>query len=129
VCEPNGSIAVLGAGGAVLVSAFIRHTQPRYVVPVLLSHYRTQRSAEDLVLRGDFEELKSDADHCRHFVKQGDDLLDCIPEAFDSLEDYEAAMCSSSYGNNYIFRDGTWYVLTITTEGPRYDSVIGPRTQ
>jgi len=121
--EPNASLAVEMPNGEVLMSVFISRTDPHQVSPVLLHHYSSHDAATELVIRGDFEDLRDQKRLCKHFCESPEnDAIDCLPEVFESYYEYESAMVQCSYGFNYVFRN-QWLVLESVHGGPVYTPV------
>ncbi len=75
---------------------------------ILLTHYSTLESVEDLVKYGDMSSLKSCTNLCVFYHRdRNEDWEATNPKHFKSITDYRAMLSQEEF--NYIFKNGRWY--------------------
>jgi len=113
----NASLAVRlpGDTGAVLVSVCSSEVSTKTARSILCSHYNSVSKATDLIVLGDFDRLADKKEDCGHGVFHGEELTDCLPETFDSYDQYEDTILRFPYDHNYVFKEKTWW--EVVTDG------------
>lgn len=112
----NASISIETAYGPVLTSVFMKDYEPVKVATILLDKYNLEGEALELIIRGDFHQIKPNLVDCLHTYTLGENAQDCAPEIFGSLEDLLDALHRAPHTYNYVYSKGRWYLIDVTTQ-------------